>query len=86
MSSRYKYQRIIYKEEDNTLRLSRKCRLICCDDYIDEPPSYILYNSKEDFLNALEKEKTRKIGGTRYGDDVTGYELLINRPITQFLT
>lgn len=82
MSSRYKYQEMLYKDEDNKIKSPHKCRVICCNDYGDnEPPSYILYKSKEDFLNALEKEKTRKVGGTLYGNNVTGYDTLINHSL-----
>lgn len=78
MSSRYKYQEMLYKDENNKIKIPHKCRVICCDDYGDnEPPSYILYKTKEDFLSALEKEKTRKVGGTFYRNDVTGYDTLI---------
>ena len=76
MSSRYKYQEMLYKNGNNKIEIPHKCRVICCDEYENnEPPSYILYNSKEDFLNALEEEKTRKVGGTLYGDNVIGYDL-----------
>lgn len=59
----------MYKNEKNIYIITNKSRIVCCDGYEKEPADYISYDSKKDFIEALEKEKTRKIGGTFFGEN-----------------
>lgn len=60
---------MIYKNNQDLIKTSHKYRVVCCDDYEEEVASYICYNSKEDFLDAIGEEKYVKLEEYYVGDD-----------------